>query len=140
MSIPIDLSADEELAKIEERGTKGRYVSVERLLELGDGRVEWRMATSSTPGGKIPSFVSEASMPGQIAAVRGSFRDHCCIIYFGYRTSRIFSNGSILCARKGVMTRALTILHSFVQPSFVGNLSYALHFLYASSRYLSTRG
>ncbi|KAN0077231.1 Protein of unknown function (DUF3074) domain containing protein [Tylopilus felleus] len=68
VSIPIDLSADEELSKIEEKGTKGRYVSVERLLELEDGKVEWRMATSSTPGGIIPSFVSESSMPGQIAA------------------------------------------------------------------------
>jgi len=68
VSIPIDLSVDEELAKIEEKGTKGRYVSVERLLELEDGQVEWRMATSSLPGGNIPSFVSEHSMPGQIAA------------------------------------------------------------------------
>ncbi|KAF8136414.1 hypothetical protein EV363DRAFT_733520 [Boletus edulis] len=68
VSVPIDLSADEELAKIEEKGVKGRYVSVERLLELEDGKVEWRMATSSSPGGSIPSFVSEMSMPGQIAA------------------------------------------------------------------------
>ncbi|KAF8559635.1 hypothetical protein OG21DRAFT_470638 [Imleria badia] len=68
VSIPIDLSADEELAKIEEKGIKGRYVSVERLLELEDGKVEWRMATSSIPGGRIPSFVTESSMPGQIAA------------------------------------------------------------------------
>ncbi|KAG6376205.1 hypothetical protein JVT61DRAFT_2180 [Boletus reticuloceps] len=54
VSVPIDLSADEELAKIEEKGVKGRYVSVERLLELEDGKVEWRMATSSSPGGSIP--------------------------------------------------------------------------------------
>ncbi|KAI9571488.1 hypothetical protein HD554DRAFT_196499 [Boletus coccyginus] len=68
VSIPIDLSADKELAQIEEKGTKGRYVSVERLLELENGKVEWRMATSSTPGGSIPSFISESSVPGQIAA------------------------------------------------------------------------
>jgi len=68
VSIPIDLSADEELAKIEEKGTKGRYVAVERLLELEDGKVEWRMATSGIPGGSIPSFISEYSLPGQIAA------------------------------------------------------------------------
>ncbi|KAH7926625.1 hypothetical protein BV22DRAFT_1032623 [Leucogyrophana mollusca] len=69
-SIPIDLSGpgDEELAKLEEKGTKGRYVSVERLVELEDGSVEWRMATSSTPGGSIPTFVAEGSMPGQISA------------------------------------------------------------------------
>ncbi|KAF9246465.1 hypothetical protein BU15DRAFT_40332 [Melanogaster broomeanus] len=68
VSIPIDLSSNEELARIEEKGTKGRYVSVERLLETEDGKVEWRMATSSSPGGMIPSFVSESSIPGQISA------------------------------------------------------------------------
>ncbi|KAH7889637.1 hypothetical protein F5I97DRAFT_1940937 [Phlebopus sp. FC_14] len=68
VSIPIDLSEDEELSKIEEKATRGRYVSVERLLELENGRVEWRMATSSTPGGNIPSFISEGSMPSQISA------------------------------------------------------------------------
>jgi len=68
VSIPIDLHEDHELAKIEEKGVKGRYVSVERLLELEDGMVEWRMATSSTPGGSIPSFISEGSLPGQIAS------------------------------------------------------------------------
>ncbi|KAG2077974.1 hypothetical protein BDR04DRAFT_1226796 [Suillus decipiens] len=70
ISIPVDLSGpgDEDLAKLEEKGTKGRYVSVERLLELDDGRVEWQMATSSTPGGSIPNFITEGSMPGQISA------------------------------------------------------------------------
>lgn len=71
ISIPVDLSGpgDEELAKLEEKGTKGRYVSVERLIELEDGNVEWQMATSSTPGGSIPNFITENSMPGQISAV-----------------------------------------------------------------------
>jgi hypothetical protein len=87
---------DEELAKIEEKGTKGRYVSVERLLELEDGQVEWRMATSSLPGGSIPSFVSEHSMPGQIAAVCMSLRHYCHMIHFDYRMSHIFSSGSTL--------------------------------------------
>jgi len=43
VSIPVDLSGlgDEELANLEEKGTKGRYVSVERLVELEDGKVEW---------------------------------------------------------------------------------------------------
>lgn len=68
VSIPIDLSEDEELAKIERKGVRGRYVAVERLLELDDDKVEWRMATSATPGGMIPSFIAESSMPGQIAA------------------------------------------------------------------------
>ncbi|KAG1756436.1 uncharacterized protein EDB91DRAFT_1092688 [Suillus paluster] len=70
VSIPVDLSGpgDEEFARLEEKGIKGRYVSVERLLELDDGIVEWRMATSSTPGGSIPSFIAEGSMPAQISA------------------------------------------------------------------------
>ncbi|KAF7304955.1 DUF3074 domain-containing protein [Mycena kentingensis (nom. inval.)] len=59
VSIPVDLSGDQELAKLEEKGVRGRYVSVERLLELPDGTTEWRMATSSTPGGSIPTFFVE---------------------------------------------------------------------------------
>ncbi|OBZ69196.1 hypothetical protein A0H81_10772 [Grifola frondosa] len=69
VSVPVDLTApgSEDLAKLEEKGVKGRYVSVERLTELDNGNVEWRMATSSTPGGKIPQFVAESSMASTIS-------------------------------------------------------------------------
>ncbi|CAK5264665.1 unnamed protein product [Mycena citricolor] len=67
VSIPVDLSEDTELSKLEEKGVKGRYVSVERLLELEDGSLEWRMATSSTPGGSIPTYFVEKSMDSKIA-------------------------------------------------------------------------
>ncbi|KAG7447996.1 uncharacterized protein BT62DRAFT_891131 [Guyanagaster necrorhizus] len=69
VSIPIDLSSpeDADLAKLEEKGVKGRYVSVEQLIELENGNTEWRMATSSTPGGLIPSFLAEATMNSTIA-------------------------------------------------------------------------
>ncbi|KAH9843203.1 uncharacterized protein C8Q71DRAFT_698534 [Rhodofomes roseus] len=67
VSIPVELSEDAELAKLEEKGVKGRYVSVELLEELDNGKVEWRMATSSTPGGNIPSFVAESTMDSTIA-------------------------------------------------------------------------
>ncbi|KAL6305309.1 hypothetical protein BKA93DRAFT_222665 [Sparassis latifolia] len=67
VSIPVDLSDDKDLSKIEEKGVKGRYVSVERLKELGNGKVEWKMATSSTPGGNIPSFVAESTMDSTIS-------------------------------------------------------------------------
>ncbi|KAK0210952.1 hypothetical protein DFS33DRAFT_1296550 [Desarmillaria ectypa] len=69
ISIPIDLSSpeDADLAKLEEKGVKGRYVSVEQLTILENGNTEWRMATSSTPGGLIPSFVAEATMNSTIA-------------------------------------------------------------------------
>lgn len=64
------MTEDPELAKLEEKGTTGRYVSVERILELEDGSIEWRMATSSTPGGSIPTYFVERSMAGKIAEVR----------------------------------------------------------------------
>ena len=84
VSIPVDLTEDQELAKLEEKGVRGmrcllakvpiltsqgRYVSVERILELEDGTIEWHMATSSTPGGSIPTYFVESSMASQIAAV-----------------------------------------------------------------------
>lgn len=71
VSVPIDLtsSGDEALADKEEKAVRGRYVSVEYIKELEDGGVEWIMATSSTPGGNIPAFVAEHSMPGQISNV-----------------------------------------------------------------------
>ncbi|KAJ7271947.1 hypothetical protein B0H12DRAFT_1092138 [Mycena haematopus] len=67
VSIPVDLTEDQELAKLEEKGVRGRYVSVERIIELEDGSIEWCMATSSTPGGSIPTYFVERSMAGQIA-------------------------------------------------------------------------
>ncbi|KZP12561.1 hypothetical protein FIBSPDRAFT_921820 [Athelia psychrophila] len=68
VSIPINLADDPELAKLEEKGVKGLYTSVERLQEVEGGKTSWYMATSSTPGGSIPTFVAESSMAGQIAA------------------------------------------------------------------------
>lgn len=76
VSIPVDLSEDAELAKLEEKGVKGRYVSVELLQELDNGKVEWRMATSSTPGGNIPSFVAESTMASTIAKVCALCYEH----------------------------------------------------------------
>ncbi|KAJ8519475.1 hypothetical protein ONZ45_g3554 [Pleurotus djamor] len=69
VSIPIDLSSpgDEEYAKLETKGVKGKYVSVERIRELENGNTEWIMATSSTPGGSIPSFIVESTMASTIS-------------------------------------------------------------------------
>ncbi|KAF9782601.1 hypothetical protein BJ322DRAFT_162951 [Thelephora terrestris] len=69
VSIPINLSSteDEELAALEEKGVKGRYASVEHILELPDDKVEWRMATSSSPGGLVPQFVNDLALPGAIS-------------------------------------------------------------------------
>lgn len=46
VSIPIDLSSDPELSKLEEPGVRGLYAAVERIKELDDGKVEWRCAHS----------------------------------------------------------------------------------------------
>ncbi|KAJ8473311.1 hypothetical protein ONZ51_g7949 [Trametes cubensis] len=63
----VHVSENAEYVKKEAKGAKGRYVAVERLRELEDGKVEWRMATSSTPGGSIPQFIAESSMASTIS-------------------------------------------------------------------------
>jgi len=70
VSLAIDLSSegDEDLLKLEEKGVRGRYVSVERIVELDNGNTEWRMATSSTPGGHLPNFLVESTMAKTIAS------------------------------------------------------------------------
>jgi hypothetical protein len=75
VSLPIDLTSngDEDLLKLEEKGVKGRYVSVERIIELENGNTEWRMATSSTPGGSLPNFLVESTLAKKIASVRQGF-------------------------------------------------------------------
>ncbi|KAI0301989.1 hypothetical protein BC826DRAFT_1089826 [Russula brevipes] len=68
ISIPIDVTGDPDLAKLEEKGVKGRYVSVESIKELPNGNTEWRMATSSSSGGLIPTFIVESTMASAISA------------------------------------------------------------------------
>jgi len=67
VSIPIDLSSDPDLAKLEEKGVKGRYVAVESIKQLDNGDTEWLMATSSIAGGFIPPFLAETSMDSKIS-------------------------------------------------------------------------
>jgi hypothetical protein len=71
VSIPIDTTHpdDQEYAQLEHKGVKGRYVSVERIMEMPDGKIEWRMATSSRPEGNIPQTFAEMAMPSQISQV-----------------------------------------------------------------------
>ncbi|CAE6472027.1 unnamed protein product [Rhizoctonia solani] len=65
ISLPLDVSADQGLEAQEPRGVRGHYVSVERVKEI-DGKVEWIMATRSSPGGLIPPLLSELAMPSKI--------------------------------------------------------------------------
>lgn len=81
------------------KSIRGKYASVEQVREIrGEGgvTVEWRyvqrnqcqlesqlillrhgmhrMTTCSSPGGSIPAFISERSIPGEIAKVHSPFR------------------------------------------------------------------
>ncbi|KIM20132.1 hypothetical protein M408DRAFT_334124, partial [Serendipita vermifera MAFF 305830] len=67
MSIPVDTSSDPELKQQEYTATKGAYSAIERVKEMPDESVNWRMITTSTPGGWVPQFLAELSIPGQIA-------------------------------------------------------------------------
>jgi hypothetical protein len=42
MSLPIDVTSDDELAKIEFQATRGYYAAVERVKEMPDGSINWR--------------------------------------------------------------------------------------------------
>jgi hypothetical protein len=53
---------------------EGRYVSVE-FVEVKEEKVEWTMTTSSDAGGRLPQWVTEKSLPGQIAKDVGFFLD-----------------------------------------------------------------
>ncbi|CAE6338671.1 unnamed protein product [Rhizoctonia solani] len=78
INIPFDVGENEGLKALEERGVRGRFTSVDRLLEV-DGKVEWiprqdnpflsrvRGATMYQIGGSIPNFIPERGMPRQIA-------------------------------------------------------------------------
>jgi hypothetical protein len=80
ISIPVDLSSDPELAKLEEKGVKGHYASVESIKELPNGNTEWRMATSSSPGGRLPTFIVDNTMASTISAVSTSKWSHVPLI------------------------------------------------------------
>ncbi|CAE6429967.1 unnamed protein product [Rhizoctonia solani] len=79
INIPFDVGDNEGLKALEEKGVRGRFTSVDRLLEV-DGKVEWiqhqdnafflsraRAAMIYQIGGSIPNFISERGMPRQLA-------------------------------------------------------------------------
>ena len=81
-------------------------MSVERLQELDNGKVEWRMATSSTPGGNIPQFVADSSMASTISHVRIRARSRLL-----RRALRIRANVSLSFAPPQDVRHFLTWLH-----------------------------
>jgi len=42
LSIPVDVSSDPELTKLEYKATRGTYSAAERLREMPDGSINWR--------------------------------------------------------------------------------------------------
>ncbi|KAF9014104.1 hypothetical protein BDQ17DRAFT_442295 [Cyathus striatus] len=70
VSIPIDIAPDKgtDEAKLEAKAIKARYVSVERLTELEDGKTEWAMCVSSSVEGSLPvRLIAEMSMDKEIS-------------------------------------------------------------------------
>ena len=71
-------------------------MSIERIQELENGKVEWRMATSSKAGGLIPQFMTELSMGSSISKVRPVSR---CT--FGQPLSKLASHRMYLASSTG---------------------------------------
>lgn len=60
VSLPVDVSSDDEMAKAETKGARGRYVAVERVQELENGKIEWRLVVDVFLAGR--ELGSEAIM------------------------------------------------------------------------------
>lgn len=46
VSLPFDPTSDPSLAEAEPKGVRGMYASVEKVMEMEDGKVEWRFVIS----------------------------------------------------------------------------------------------
>jgi len=76
ISVPFNTASDKDLRNLEGSwgdhgkggvGVRGRYAAVEWLHVNAAGKVEWRMATTSAPGGMIPGALAAGAIPGAIA-------------------------------------------------------------------------
>ncbi|KZT58316.1 hypothetical protein CALCODRAFT_403351, partial [Calocera cornea HHB12733] len=65
VSLPYTPSPEEE--KLLKKSVRGKYCSIERIRQLGNGKTEWRMAVQSTTMGAIPGWVQELGVPGKIS-------------------------------------------------------------------------
>ncbi|CAJ2501036.1 Uu.00g038890.m01.CDS01 [Anthostomella pinea] len=68
VSIPVpDFGGAEASRLAKEKGAQiAFYASVERFRRLGDGSIEWLMATASDAAGVIPVWVQNKAMPGVV--------------------------------------------------------------------------
>jgi hypothetical protein len=71
VTLPIDLTSrsSEDLAGLEESGTRGRYLSIEHVQEIDGGAIEWRKVACRDPGGMIPKFWVQRHMAQVMAEV-----------------------------------------------------------------------
>lgn len=71
VTLPIDLSSRDtaDLAELEEKGVRGRYVAIELLRETDDGMIEWRRIARVDPGGMLPKFWTAKQFPSRMAEV-----------------------------------------------------------------------
>lgn len=68
VSVPVpDFNTAEASLLAKEKGAQiARYVSVERIRKLDDGKIEWLMATASDAGGMLPAWIQNMAMPGVV--------------------------------------------------------------------------
>ncbi|ORY65854.1 uncharacterized protein BCR38DRAFT_428555 [Pseudomassariella vexata] len=69
VSIPVpDFGTESEASRLaREKGAQvARYVSVELIRKMADGKIEWLMATASDAGGVLPMWVQNKAMPGVV--------------------------------------------------------------------------
>jgi hypothetical protein len=75
ITLPIDLSSksDRDLAEVEEKGVRGRYLSVEHIREVDDEKIEWRRLVCVDPGGMIPKCWAKRNvLSGMVEVFFGS--------------------------------------------------------------------
>jgi len=75
ITLPIDLSSksDRGLAEVEEKGVRGRYLSVEHVHEVDDDKIEWRRLVCVDLGGMIPKcWARQNVLNGMVEVFLGS--------------------------------------------------------------------
>ncbi|KAF8966064.1 hypothetical protein BDZ97DRAFT_716377 [Flammula alnicola] len=68
VTLPVDLSSKDtqDLTEVEEKGVRGRFVSVEHIHELDGDIIEWRRLARVDPGGLIPKFWVQRQVPNRM--------------------------------------------------------------------------
>ncbi|PHH60047.1 hypothetical protein CDD81_2176 [Ophiocordyceps australis] len=65
--VVVQIAVKDDSASQHSRLVRGAYTSVERVRDLGAGRIEWTMATVSDAKGVLPAWMQRMAVPRQIA-------------------------------------------------------------------------